>query len=376
MTAGPARRSPSLTEREGVALLSVLYFLILCALATTTVLFAQRSAARNARSSAGGAQLLAAAEMSVFSTLASWEGTARTRQAVGSTATFVNAAADGGSTTVYLTRLTLRVFSILAEARATSGFAARRVALLVRWPIRTEQPGAALVSAVDVSIGPNVRFARDSGACDDTTAAAVLLAPDAAITFDSAFHSTTPTVARSPAAADSALYLRLADAWWDDLARRPDIRLSAGMHVHPEPSTVAGQCTTDDANWGDPNSLTSPCTPRAPLVYASGDLTIDGGRGQGVLLVDGRLVIASAFAFSGQIVARHGIETLADNIAISGLVAAWRASTNTSESRGAKSNVVLTGGTTLRYSGCDARHGIASWLRPRVVRERAWSELF
>ena len=66
MTAGPARRSPSLTEREGVALLSVLYFLILCALATTTVLFAQRSAARNARSNAGGAQLLAAAEMSVF----------------------------------------------------------------------------------------------------------------------------------------------------------------------------------------------------------------------------------------------------------------------------------------------------------------------
>ena len=87
-------------------------------------------------------------------------------------------------------------------------------------------------------------------------------------------------------------------------------------------------------------------------------------------------MIASAFAFSGQIVARGGIETLADNIAISGLVATWRASTNTSASRGAKSNVVLTGGTTLRYSGCDARHGIASWLRPRVVRERAWSELF
>src|SRR5207237_8600438 len=121
---------------------------------------------------------------------------------------FVNAAADAGGTTGGLTTLTPVVFSLLPEWRAASGFAARRVALLVRWPIRTEQPGAALVSAVDVSIGPNVRFARDSGACDDTTAAAVLLAPDAATTFDSALPSTTPPVARSPAAADSSHSLR------------------------------------------------------------------------------------------------------------------------------------------------------------------------
>jgi hypothetical protein len=32
--------------------------------------------------------------------------------------------------------------------------------------------------------------------------------------------------------------------------------------------------------------------------------------------------------------------------------------------------------TTLRASGCDAQHGIASWLEPRVVRDRAWAELF
>jgi hypothetical protein len=359
-----------------MALIAVLYFLILCALPTTAVLFAERSAARSAFTGASGAQLLGAAEASAFSSLGSWDGDARARQPVGSTTTITHPPADGASTTLYVTRLTVRIFSIMAETRATSGVAARRVALLARLPMRTDQPRAALVSAVNVTAGPNVRFLTDSAACGDSASADVVLAPDAAFVVDTTAHAPQPVVAHLPAAADSSLYLRLADSWWDDVARRADIRLAPGTHVHPEAIVVGGECTSDDANWGDPNSLMSSCGQRAPLVYASGDLTIDGGRGQGVLLVDGRLMIAGSFAFSGQIVARHGIETLADNIAISGAVAAWRASAHASNSLATASDVVLTHDTILRYSRCDAGHRIASSLQPRLVRERAWSELF
>jgi hypothetical protein len=270
----------------------------------------------------------------------------------------------------------MRIFSIVAETRTTSGVAARRVALLARLPIRTDQPRAPLVSAVNVTVGPNVRFLTDSARCGEPATADVVLAPDAAIVLDTTALAPQPVVVRLSAAADSSLYLRLAESWWNDVVRRADIRLAPGTHVHPEAIVVGGECTSDDANWGDPNSLTSSCGQRVPLVYASGDLTIDGGRGQGVLLVDGKLTIAGSFAFSGQIVARHGIETLADNIAISGAVAVWRAGGNASDSRVISSDVVLTHATTLRYSGCDARYGITSWLQPRLVRERAWSELF
>ena len=48
------------SHQRGVALVSVLYFLVVCALTITAVLFAQRSATRNALSEANGAQLLAA----------------------------------------------------------------------------------------------------------------------------------------------------------------------------------------------------------------------------------------------------------------------------------------------------------------------------
>ena len=362
--------------RIGIALVSVLYFLIVCALVTTAVLFAQRTASGNAHSGAGGAELLGAAEASAFHALAAWDGAARARQAIGSTVAFAEPTSAGTSGTVYVTRLTMRIFSILAEARDNTGAAARRVGLLVRLPLRIDQPRAALVSAVNVTIGPDVRFIQDSAACGDTGTAAVVLAPSASITIESASHAAPPTLVRSSVAEDSSLFLRVGDAWWDDLVRRADIRLAPGAHALPQPVATRDQCGSDDTNWGEPSSLTAACAHRTPIVYASGDLTIDGGRGQGVLLVDGRLTIAGSFLFSGQIVVRRGIETLTDNIAISGLVSAWRASTNVSATQATTSDVVLTHATTLRYSGCDARYGIASWLQPRIVRERAWSELF
>jgi hypothetical protein len=364
------------SNHRGVALVAVLYFLVVCALTITAVLFAQRSAKQNALSTANGTQLLAAAEVALHSTVGSWSSTDRRRQAVGSTAASVATINAGVRTTTYITRLTSRVFSITSEARFVAGNIARRVSLLVRLPFDATRVHGALISAVDVTIGAQVRFATDSTPCD-TASAAVVLTPNAALAIDADIPpGSRPSVWRDSIADDSSIYLRAADTWWSELAQRADIRLAADAHITPTPIVVAGQCRTSDTNWGDPLGLIAECADRAPLVYVPGDLTIDGGAGQGVLLVDGHLAIAGPFTFSGQIVARHGIETLADNIAISGEVYAWRASSDTSVSHTITSDVRLTHATTLRYSGCDARHGIASWLQPRRVRQRAWSELF
>jgi hypothetical protein len=138
--------------------------------------------------------------------------------------------------------------------------------------------------------------------------------------------------------------------------------------------TSASSCVRVESNWGDPGVPTSPCAARTPIVYAAGDLTIDGGLGQGALLVDGHLLIAGPFTFSGQIVARGGIEMIADNIAISGSVNAWRARVDTVAAHADSARVVLARQMTLRYSGCDAWHGVASWLVPRRVRDFAWME--
>jgi hypothetical protein len=367
--------STSVTHRRGIALMSVLYFLVVCALTSTAVLFARRSATRSTTTSTSGAQLLSAADAAVYFALGAWDPAARAAQVVGSTVTVSAPASTGVNTTIYVTRVTPRLFSIVGEAHARLGGASRRVNLLVRLPGIAPAPGA-LIAAVGITIGKDVRFVDDTG-CADSAAPMVMLAPSAALKVDSAASiDTSRLVTRDSAAADSAAYLQVGGAWWNDLVQRADIRLASDAHVTPSPSVVANVCVPNDANWGDPTVPSSACAPRAPLVYAAGDLTIDGGVGQGALLVDGRLSIAGPFTYSGQIVARRGIETLSDNIAISGGVYAWSASSKVSASRATTNDVILAHAMTLRRSRCDAGHGVASWLQPHRVRERAWSELF
>ena len=361
--------------RRGIALISVLYFLVVCALTATAVLFARRSATKATTASTSGAQLLAAADAAVYFALGAWDAAARGAQLVGNTVTVAAPASAGVNTTIYVTRVTPRLFSIVGEARATLGGASRRVNLIVRLP-GISPARSSLISAVGVRIGKDVRFVDDS-ACADSAAPTVILAPSVALTVDSAASlDTSRVVTRDSAAADSAAYLQVGGAWWNDLVQRADVRLASDARVAPSPSVVANVCISNDANWGDPSVSSSPCALRAPLVYAAGDLTIDGGVGQGALLVDGHLSIAGPFTYSGQIVARRGIETLSDNIAISGGVHAWSASSNVSASRATTNEVILAHAMILRRSRCDARHGVASWLQPRRVRERAWSELF
>jgi len=361
-------------RRNGVALVAVLYFLVVCALVVAALFFVQRSMARGARSTTAGAQLLGAAQSAVYDALAQWDGATRARQVVGTT-THATRFEGATSIDVYVTRLSMRVFSLIAQARTSEGIA-RRVELLVRVPFGRHGVGRGLTSAVNVSIGGGVRFLADTGLCAGGDSA-VTLAPGATLSVDPVIPpSDRPTARIDSAASDSATYLRLADAWWSDLARAADVQLVSDAHVTPSPVVVAGSCASVPANWGEPVDRSSACATRVPVIFAPGDLTIDGGVGQGVLLVGGHLVIAGAFTFSGQIVVRGGMETRADNIAISGTVAAWRERVDPTAPAAASNEVMLTHATTVRYSRCDADHGVASWLQPRRVRDRAFAELF
>ena len=355
--------------------MSVLYFLVVCALSIAAVLFAQRTATRSTHVSASGARLLATAGDALYGAVGNWNGTERARQKVGSTAVLPLATRAGITTTTLITRVTASLYSLVVESAFGASGASRRLSMLVRVPIATWRMRGGLVSTVDVSIGPDVRFTADSG-CGAPLAPAIVLAPSATLHLDAGIPpGLEPAVVRDSTAVDSSVFLRIGDVWWSDLAARADIHLPGNSSIAPRPQASGAWCVDDDTNWGD-LVASSVCAARAPVVHVAGDLTIEGGAGQGVLLVDGHLVISGAFAYSGQIVARNGIETRADNIAISGVVYAWRASADSTASRASTNEVMLTHTTTIRHSVCDAHYGVASWQQPRRVHERAWTELF
>ena len=164
-------------HRQGVALMAVLYFLVVCALTIAAVLFVQRSTARNAIAATSGAQLIGVAEEALYGALANWDGVARLRQPVGATSTIATTPLTQAS--VYVTRLSAQTFAIVADARTAHDGASRRVSLLVRVPLPQSRLPAALISAGDVSIGPDVRILVDSGPCGDASAAGVIAPPAA-----------------------------------------------------------------------------------------------------------------------------------------------------------------------------------------------------
>jgi len=73
----------------------------------------------------------------------------------------------------------------------------------------------------------------------------------------------------------------------------------------PAPAYRNGECDKDRAgNWGSPLDPSGPCGDYFPLIHAPGDLELAGGEGQGVLIVDGDLVIGAGVSFFGAVFVR------------------------------------------------------------------------
>jgi len=87
------------------------------------------------------------------------------------------------------------------------------------------------------------------------------------------------------------------------LRERATVRLAPGAWMHmPAPIVRGDECATEQpGNWGDA-ARAGPCRSYFPIVHASGDLSVAGGSGQGVLIVDGNLTIDGGFAFSGAVI--------------------------------------------------------------------------
>ncbi len=88
----------------------------------------------------------------------------------------------------------------------------------------------------------------------------------------------------------------------------------------PAASSTNGRCLVQEpSNWGSPSDPHGPCGSFLPLVGVDGSLLMDGGEGQGILLVSGDLQMVSGASFSG-IVLVSGHLHLGDDTRIRGFV--------------------------------------------------------
>ncbi len=138
------------------------------------------------------------------------------------------------------------------------------------------------------------------------------------------------------------------------------------------PTFVAGgQCNYGDPeNWGDPLTPGSTCGNYFPIIYAPGNLTLNVGTGQGMLLIDGDLFVQGTFEFYGILIVRGRMRTAgggAGSIHFRGAVMA--ANVDLDDNR-------LGGNAQIQYSSCVLQRAQTAAGIGSQLRSRGWLQLF
>lgn len=101
--------------------------------------------------------------------------------------------------------------------------------------------------------------------------------------------------------------------------------------------------------------------PLEGIIHVSGDATLTGGSGSGILIVDGQLGIAGPFTFAGVIFARNGVSIVSPGVAITGLVRA-------------AGDPPIAGPLQVTPSPAAVQAVLLQSLTPRPVGGRRWGE--
>lgn len=228
------------------------------------------------------------------------------------------------------------------------------------------EPAAALTAGGSVRFGGAGTVRSDPDCADPDSAGAPLVRVPPGTDVDPWGPGAESRVAYDSAAADPATYAGPAGLDLAQLVAMAAADLPHGASVAPQPSAESGSCRIAPDHWGEPRretlDMVEECAESYPIISAAGDLRIDGGRGQGVLYVPGRLQIVGPFEFSGVIIASGGIETSGGEVLLSGAVF-------TGPGTGVLAN---SAETVFERSSCgvSAAAATAAWIAP--IPRRAW----
>jgi hypothetical protein len=161
---------------------------------------------------------------------------------------------------------------------------------------------------------------------------------------------------------------------FNELKASYDIRIAGGS-LSPEPEVYAsapGICNTDlTDNWGEPyysgSGVEEPCQSYFPVILSQGNLRLNNGRGQGVLLVEGDLVLAGNFEFNGIIIVTGTFDASHGTNMVHGAVLSSNARLD---------DMTLAGTPTVNYSACAVARALNGAAPVTPLAGRSWVQMY
>jgi hypothetical protein len=183
-----------------------------------------------------------------------------------------------------------------------------------------------------------------------------------------------PAIKKSDLASDSLNYVRYGDETWNTLAAMAiDVTDQGPNDIGPD-SLANGACNKwNRGNWGEPwrdrAQVINACRNYFPILISHGSLDLRGnGRGQGILLVEGDLIVNGTFEWYGIVIVRDDILRGTGNAQLFGSVMARNENPSDRGDVG--------GNTTYQYSSCAIERAMRGSAQVVQAKKRAWAELF
>jgi hypothetical protein len=379
-------------NERGVALVVSIFAMVVIGALVAAAFFVGMQEQRVGRNTIRLQQALAAAEEGVARRIAVWNPAVSNRIAVGSKLAFSDTVSNGGGWyRGEVLRIDSMMFLVSAEGFSPDSSARQRVGMLARLrPVELtilaslETQGAVDANGTITITGENGNpddwGPSGQGLCSqptDTLPGVRTPEADSVSQQGNTDVSGLPDVEEDASINDSTLTW-FGDTPFDELQSLATLYLpSGGSYQNVQPALSGTVCNyADDHNWGEPNySGVGPNAPVAvcqdyyPVVFSNGDLTVNGNRGQGLLIVRGDLNIQGGFEWAGPILVKGTVSFAGTgNKVMGGVIAANVVTADDASS--------LSGTADLFYSSCAIERATAFGATAWPLRERAWVNLY
>lgn len=163
---------------------------------------------------------------------------------------------------------------------------------------------------------------------------------------------------------------------FNELKGGADIIFPTGGNLSPLPTVLLSATSVcnvgSDLNWGEPYGgsglgIVEPCQSHYPVVLSRGNLRLNNGRGQGVLLVEGDLTLAGNFEFNGVIIVTGTFDASHGTNVVHGAVMS---------SNGVLDDMTLAGTPTVNYSACAVARALNGAAAVEPLAGRGWVQLY
>lgn len=390
-----ARAGLAARPRRGIALVLSIVAIVVIGALIGGAFFSSSQEYRIGRNSIVEQRAFAAAEMGVNNALLRYGPGSNALIPVtlgnpGDTNQFVTVTPMGDSAQVTVTRLTNNAIWISSAGSAGQALGGTRSVRRTNLLMNVTRPDIDIAGAITTAGNVKVQgAAKISGMdnapsgwtdCDlgeESDTAGIAVAPGMSVTMPGSTTAVTgnPPLVYDANAADTSTYSHYGSLTWDVLKANANIRISSDPNPLPQ-----GTATTCDrsgpfaiTNWGEPfrsgTGMVAGCQNYFPIIYASGDLHMNANsRGQGILLVEGSLIVNGTFDFVGVIIARNDIKAAKGDMKVTGAML--------SRNIDLTDNTSAAGSSTVNYSSCAVSAVTNGVAVVTPVRDRSWAQMY